>query len=222
MLQVLNKRSGPFDGNDTSLAEMLAAQAGVALQRARLLEQVIEKERLERELAIARQIQQALLPQTDPQLAGFQIGGWSRPADETGGDCFDFFRLPDGSLAVTVADATGHGIGPALVVAEARALFRASANCVADLGGVMDLVNRILSEDLPDDRFVTAFFGILSPGDGRIRWSSGGQGPLLWHRAADDSVQHFNATAPPLGIDAELPVRRARPSSWLPAISSSS
>jgi len=80
----------------------------------------------------------ALLPQADPQLAGFQIGGWSRPADETGGDCFDFFWLSDGSLAVTVADATGHGIGPALVVAEARALFRASANCVADLGARVD------------------------------------------------------------------------------------
>jgi phosphoserine phosphatase len=206
VLQVLNKRSGAFGDYDTSLAEMLAAQAGVALQRARLLEQVIEKERLERELAIAREIQQALLPQADPELPGYQIGGWSKPADATGGDCFDFFPLGDGSLAVTVADATGHGIGPALVVAEARALLRAAANCIEHLPAMMDLVNRILCEDLPDDRFVTAFFGIVSPADGRIRWASGGQGPMLLHRAADDSVQHFTATGPPLGIDAELPV----------------
>lgn len=206
VLQVLNRRPGPFGPYDQSLAEMLAAQAGVALQRARLLEQVIEKERLERELSIAREIQQALLPEADPVLPGLELAGWNKSADSTGGDCYDFFPLRDGSLAVTVADATGHGIGPALVVAEARALFRAAAHCIDDLARLMDLVNAILSDDLPDDRFVTAFFGIVSAADARIRWASGGHGPLLLYRAADDSVQHFSATAPPMGIAPELPV----------------
>jgi sigma-B regulation protein RsbU (phosphoserine phosphatase) len=206
VLQVLNKTGGAFSQYDVSLAEMLASQAGVALQRARLLEHAIERERLQRELAIAREIQQALLPADDPRLDGFEIGGWSRPADETGGDCFDFFPLADGELAITVADATGHGIGPALVVAEARALFRAAANCIRDLGQVMDLVNRILSGDLPDDRFVTAFFGVVSGRDGVVRWASGGHGPMLWHRAADDSVSQLVATAPPMGIMGELPM----------------
>ncbi|MDD4889975.1 MAG: SpoIIE family protein phosphatase [Phycisphaerae bacterium] len=207
VLQVLNKRTGQFSPYDQSLAEMLGAQAGVALQRATLLEQVIEKERLERELSIAREIQQALLPKSDPKIPGFELAGWNKSADQTGGDCYDFFALRDGSLAITVADATGHGIGPALVVAEARALFRAAAHCIiCDIARLMDLVNGILSADLPDDRFVTAFFGILSPSDARIQWSSGGHGPMLLYRAKDDSIQSFNATAPPMGIAPELPM----------------
>ena len=215
VLQVLNKRARPFDDHDQALAEMLAAQAGVALQRARLLEQVIEKERLERDLAIARQIQQALLPERDPELAGFELAGWNQPADATGGDCYDFFVLPGGALAVTVADATGHGIGPALMVAEARALFRAAASLTRDISQTVNLVNRILSEDLPDDRFVTAFFGVIEPDSGRMCWASGGHGPLLLHRAADDSIQEFAATGLPLGIMADLTIEPGDPAEML-------
>ncbi|MCG3179734.1 MAG: hypothetical protein BIFFINMI_02077 [Phycisphaerae bacterium] len=213
VLQVLNKRGRPFDDYDTALAEMLAAQAGVALQRGRLLVAMIEKQRLERELSLARDIQQNLLPSEDPTLAGLAIAGWNQPADETGGDCYDFFALPGdaGALGVLVADATGHGIAPALVVAEARALFRATAVDAAHLGVTMDAVNRILTADLPDDKFVTAFFGIIEPGCGRLTWASGGHGPMLLYRAADDSIVELPATGLPMGIMEDMPIPAADP-----------
>lgn len=213
VLQVLNKAGRPFDAYDTALSEMLTSQAGVALQRARLLEQVIEKERLERELALAREIQQQLLPAADPEVAGFAIAGWNEPADQTGGDCYDFWSLDGegGDLCVAVADATGHGIAPALVVAEARALFRATAMSADALGATMNHVNRILAADLPDDKFVTAFFGIVSPATGRLTWASGGHGPMLWHQAASGEIVQLNATGLPMGVMPELEINVADP-----------
>ena len=91
VLEVLNKRDGDYSGGDISLARTLGAQAGVILQRARLLAHYVEKQRMEQSLAIARQIQQDLLPDADPQIEGFDVAGWSSPADETGGDIYDFF-----------------------------------------------------------------------------------------------------------------------------------
>ncbi|MFM8705019.1 MAG: PP2C family protein-serine/threonine phosphatase, partial [Planctomycetia bacterium] len=124
VLQVLNKRSGSFDDRDEQMAGFLGGQAGVAVQRQTLLGHFAEKQRIQRDLNIARDIQQGLLPKQQPAVAGFDIAGWNRPADETGGDFYDFLPLGEGGLAVIIADVTGHGIGPALVVAEVRALFR--------------------------------------------------------------------------------------------------
>jgi len=118
VLQLLNKRCGAFDGRDEEIAGFLGSQAGVAIQRQRLLDHVAEKRRIERDLSIARSIQQGLPPREEPQVPGFDIAGWSGPADETGGDFFDFLPLSAGRFALAIADATGHGIGPALVSVE--------------------------------------------------------------------------------------------------------
>src|SRR5262249_28436190 len=101
VMQVVNKLDGTFTGYDETLGEALAAQVAVALQRSQLMDHYVHKKQLEKSLAIARDIQQRLLPKTIPQVPGYDIAGWSRPADETGGDCFDFIPLPDGRLAVT-------------------------------------------------------------------------------------------------------------------------
>src|SRR5439155_2452087 len=121
-----------FDPWDHELVKTFSAQVGVAVQRQLLLEHYAEKQRIERDLNIARDIQQGLLPKADAKLSGFDIAGWNKPADETGGDCYDYLPLADGSLAITIADATGHGIGPALMIAECRALFRATVSLSQD------------------------------------------------------------------------------------------
>src|SRR5205823_5224214 len=151
VLQVLNKRAGPFGPWDEALAKTFSAQAGVAVQRQLLLEEFAKKQRFERDMDIARQIQQGLLPKRPPAAAGFDIAGWNRPADETGGDFYDFKELPGGAVAITIADVSGHGIGPALVVAECRALVRASLVQTQELDRLMPLVNRLLCEDVPPD-----------------------------------------------------------------------
>jgi len=149
VLQLLNKRHGPFDRRDEEIAGFLGSQAGVAIQRQRLLDHFAEKQRIQRDLNIARTIQQGLLPRSNPVLPGFDVAGWNRPADETGGDFFDFLPLEDGRLAVAIADATGHGIGPALVIAEARALFRALVGGQAGLERAVNDMLRGGFRDLP-------------------------------------------------------------------------
>jgi len=199
-LQVLNKEQGNYTTWDEQLAATLAAQAGAAIQRQVLLEQYAEKQKLERDLDIARTIQQELLPDAPPEVDGFDIAGWNKPADQTGGDAFDFMSLGDGRLAITIADATGHGIGPALVIAECRALLRATALASDEPSEIMARVNDLLVDDLPSDRFVTCFFGLLDPSDASLRFSSGGHGPLLYFRAADGQVVELPTTGLPLGI----------------------
>ncbi|MFQ5422924.1 MAG: PP2C family protein-serine/threonine phosphatase [Phycisphaerae bacterium] len=212
VLQVLNKTAGEFDPWDADLVRTFGAQVGVAVQRQMLLEQYAEKQRLQRDLNIARDIQQGLLPTEPPDIDGFDIAGWNTPADETGGDCFSYLSLDRGQLAVILADATGHGIGPALVIAECRALFQAIVSVTDDLATLVTRVNNLLVADLPGDRFVTAFFGLLSPDDGALSYLSAGQGPLFKYTAATGHVDELPAGGPPLGILRDAPY--APPDRW--------
>ena len=200
VLQVLNKRVGSFDQWDRDKIQILGAQAGVAVQRQSLLDEFAEKQRIQADLNIARVIQQRGLPKENPAVEGFEVAGWNKPANETGGDCYDFMSLADGRLAITLADATGHGIGPALVIAECRALFRAVISGGFDLHHAVTQVNALLCQDLPDDRFVTAFFGVLVPQEQQIIFTSAGQGPLLRYDAASRSVAEVASSGLPLGI----------------------
>ncbi len=205
VLQALNRVGGPFTPADEELAADLAAQAGIALHRYALLEQYAQKQRMARDLELARRIQQGLFPKANPVVPGYEIAGWNLSADETGGDCYDFFALPDGRLAVLLADATGHGIGAALVIAECRALLRATLSVTQDLPLVAARVNQMLSSDLLEGRFVTAFIGLLDPRTHRLDYVSAGQGPLVF--ADGHGVDARNADGLPLAIlpEADFP-----------------
>ena len=204
VLQVLNKRGGPFGVADERLLSALGAQAGVAIERQGLLEEFAVKQRIQRDLNIAREIQQGLLPKHAPDLPGFDIAGWNQSADETGGDCFDWLLLPDGLLGISIGDATGHGIGPALVAAEARALLRGTLMQSRDLARVVPQINDLLGEDLREGTFVTAFIGLLDPATHSVDYLSAGHGPLLVYGAADDSVTEIPTHGLPLGLMPEV------------------
>jgi sigma-B regulation protein RsbU (phosphoserine phosphatase) len=200
VLQLLNKRSGVFTSRDEEIAGFLGSQAGVAIQRQRLLDHFAEKQRIERDLNIARSIQQGLLPRDRPAVTGFDVAGWNRPADETGGDFFDFLPLANGRLALAIADATGHGIGPALVIVEARALIRALVGGEAGLERAINEVHRLLCLDLPENRFVTAFCGILDPKRATMEFMSAGQGPILLYEASSGTIRELPAQGLPLAF----------------------
>ena len=140
------------------------------------------------------------MPTSDPSVRGYDIAGWNRPADQTGGDCYDFLALDDGRLGVVLADAVGHGIGAALIIAECRALLRAVLSTTQDLPAAVGRVNALLYSDLRPEQFVTAFIGILDPAQARLSYVSAGQGPLLLYRAADQSVVELPATCFPFAI----------------------
>ena len=211
VLQVLNKRDGSFSPRDEVLAGALGSLAAIAIKRQMLLDEAAVKQRLEHDLTIARDIQRRLLPKENPRLEGFDIAGWNQPADQTGGDCYDFRELGGNRLAFMIADATGHGIGPALIIAQCRALIRAVTDARDDLSVIAGKVNNLLCEDLPPDRFVTICFGILDAGAARLDYVSGGQGPLLLFRAATGEVEQFDATGLPMGVLPDTTMELADP-----------
>jgi phosphoserine phosphatase len=198
VMQAINKLDGAFTEWDQVLLRALAAQAGAAVQRQALFEAFREKQRLDRDLGVARVIQQRLLPTDPPSVPGYALAGWNQPADATGGDFYDWFRLPDGRLVVAIGDATGHGIGPSLMTTTCRAFARAVLSGGTDLGPAVGRVNQLLSDDFEPGHFVTAFFGVLDPKTHRLTYLSAGQGPVLVYRAATGVAEELATHGLPL------------------------
>ena len=145
------------------------------------------------------------LPNEKPRVPGFEIAGWNKPADQTGGDAFDFIPTDDGRLGLLIADATGHGVGPALMVAECRALLRGLASITVDLTQIMAKANEVLFEDLQEGRFVTVCLAFVNPETSTISHLSAGHGPLIHYVAAEDRFVELPAATLPLGISEILP-----------------
>jgi len=198
VMQLLNKAGGVFDEGDEALATALAAQCAVALQRVRMTASLIEGERMRQALEMAREVQMSTLPRATPGVEGYEVCGTFRPAELTGGDTFDAF-LNRGRLVTVLADATGHGIAPALSVTQMHAMIRIALSLEADLGTAFTEVNNRLADTLPEDRFITAFIGMLDPATHELHFQSAGQGPILKFDAARRECDTFLPTSFPLG-----------------------
>lgn len=203
VIQAVNKSTGGFDESDEALIALLSDQAGVAIQRYNLQQAAVEAMALRREMDLAKQVQEALIPACAPTIPGLSAAGWTRAASITGGDCFDLWETADGRLGIFLGDATGHGIGPAMVISQTRTLIRAMGAVHADPKNLLACANARLSEDLDAGKFVTAFLGFLSP-DGRLDWCSAGHGPIFIRSAGDEPLVAFDSTAPPLGVMPEF------------------
>lgn len=155
---------------------------------------------VQRELDIARDIQQGLLPSEPPSTPGFDIAGMGRPATQAGGDYFDWQTMPDGRIIVSIADVTGHGIGPALVMAVCRAYARAMISQAPSSSELLDRLNQLIVADVRGARFITMAVAIISP-DGDVELLSAGHGPTLHHSAATGTLARFDGDGLPLGID---------------------
>jgi len=199
VLQILNKKNGVFDEQDEFIAQALAAQAAVVLHRARITEQMIASERLDREITVARDVQMGTLPKTMPTIDGYEFGGAFSPTDQTGGDLYDFVPLDEKRLFLLMGDATGHGIGPALSATQVRAMLRVAIRLNSSLDDAFVHINNQLCEDLPDDRFVTGFFGLLDSNSNNVTFHSGGQGPIMHFHADRNEYDWHEATTFPLG-----------------------
>jgi serine phosphatase RsbU (regulator of sigma subunit) len=164
-----------------------------------------QKEKLERDLELARSIQRGLLPAAPPRLEGFAVAGWNQPADQTGGDYYDWHVGPGGRVVVTLADVTGHGIGPALMAAACRAYGRAATTEFDDLAQAMTSMNDRLSADLPPGKLITLVTAVIDPAHGHADVLSAGHGPLLFYSSAADAFQRLDAHGVPFGVMAGLP-----------------
>ena len=210
VLQVLNKHEGVFTQDDERVASALAAQCAVALQRVRMVADMVLKKKMEHELSIARDVQMRVFPKEMPKITGYDISGWSRPADQTGGDVFDLITLDDHRLMLLVGDATGHGIGPALSVTQFRAMLRMGVRLGADLDAAFTHINDQLCQDLASNRFVTAFLGVLDTRDHVVTYHAGGQGPLFQFHAAKQEWESRGATTFPMGMMEILRLTKAQ------------
>jgi serine phosphatase RsbU (regulator of sigma subunit) len=151
---------------------------------------------------VARDIQRSLFPAQPPQIPELDIAGMTKPAEETGGDFFDYLKMPDGTLAVAVADVSSHGLGSALLMAETRAYLRALALSRADIGEILTLMNRILVEDVAGKHFVTLFLARFDPARRTLRYVAAGHAGYLLDPAGQSRT--LESTGLPLGIEKDI------------------
>ncbi len=178
---------------DRELKDAAERRARCAAERALLAQ--------EEEFRIAREVQERLFPAGPPELAGYDIAGASRPANATGGDYFDFIATPKGHLLVVVGDVTGHGIGPAMLMADARAYLRALALSSPTFADILAQARHLLIKDLGDEHFITLLFADLDPTTGLLTFINAGH-PAGYVLAPDGRIK---AEMPPntaaVGID---------------------
>lgn len=152
------------------------------------------------ELRIGREIQQRLFPSAAPVLAGFDIAGSSWPAAATGGDYFDYIPMAADHMGIVVGDVAGHGLGPALIMTDARAIFRALARSLSDVRDIMLHANNLLREDTGGDRFLSVFFGRLCVTRRELAFLNAGHPPGLLLGCDGTLKTELKATWPVLGL----------------------
>jgi serine phosphatase RsbU (regulator of sigma subunit)/anti-sigma regulatory factor (Ser/Thr protein kinase) len=191
-----------YSSDDRRLLDNLAAQAAPALRVGQLVrEQEAEaatRQRFEQELEVARLIQQHFLPKELPELAGWQIAAFYRPAREVGGDFYDVIPLPDGRVGFVIGDVTDKGVPAALVMSATRSVLRASAQRIIEPGEVLERVNEHLCPDMPEKMFVTCLYGVLDIESGLFRFANAGH-DLPYVQTADGVVE-LRARGMPLGL----------------------
>ncbi|HSM69530.1 MAG TPA: GAF domain-containing SpoIIE family protein phosphatase [Xanthomonadales bacterium] len=199
VMQWLGEHVGQFDKHDEWVGPALAAQCAVAIQHSRMTDELLANAILHQEVTVAREIQMSTLPKVMPKVDAYDVHGMFRPTDHTGGDLYDLVVLDD-KLFMLLGDATGHGFGPALSATQMQAMLRVSFRLGANLDQAYVQVNNQLEEDLPDDRFITAFMGFLDPHSHVVHYHSGGQGPILHFKAASGECEWRKPTSFPVGV----------------------
>ena len=184
----------PYTGSDVRLLKSVAAQTGLALENANLMKtiavEVAQRERLNREVEIAREVQERLFPQKLPLIEGLDYAGHCRPALGVGGDYYDFLALPGGKLGVAIGDVSGKGIAAALMMASLQASLRSEATRAPDnLAAAVGNINRLVYEASSSNRYATFFYGQYDPAQGTFDYvNAGHNSPVLFHRGVEDNT----------------------------------
>jgi sigma-B regulation protein RsbU (phosphoserine phosphatase) len=194
MISLSPKRSEePYSPNDLRLLKSVAAQTGLALENSRLTEAIAkeaaQKERLNRELEIAREVQERLFPQELPPVNGLDYYGECRPALGVGGDYYDFLELEDGKFGIAIGDVSGKGIGASLMMASLQASLRGQAiHSKDDLAGLMSHINKLVYDASTTNRYATFFYAQFDPQTRKLAYVNAGHNPPFLLRPNGDSV----------------------------------
>jgi sigma-B regulation protein RsbU (phosphoserine phosphatase) len=198
-LNVESDRLAAFSAADAELLEFFASAAAVSIEKALLHRQVLEKQRIEDQLRVAREVQSGLLPGAPPELPGYDIAAVNLPSWAIGGDYYDYVPLEGGRLGLVVADVSGKGIPAALIMATFRAALRTEMRRQADLRVVAAQLNRVVLESRDAARFVTAACGVLEPSSGRLTYVNCGHNPPILLRRPDGR-EPLKGGGPALGL----------------------
>jgi len=211
------KRSDePYSGSDLRLLKSVATQTGLALENARLMsaiaDEVAQRERLNREVEIAREVQERLFPQTLPPILGIEYAGACRPALGVGGDYYDFLGLPGGQLGIAIGDVSGKGIAAALTMASLQASLRGEASRMTnDLATLVSNVNRLVYEASSANRYATFFYGQYNPATRQLTYVNAGHNPpMLFHCSGGEwQLSRLDAGGTVVGLLETFPYQQA-------------
>jgi serine phosphatase RsbU (regulator of sigma subunit) len=194
-------RSGvqPFDETDQLLLDALARQVQAAMENRYLHRQELEKQSIERDLAVAASIQQKILPVALPAIPGYDLAGINIPSKSIGGDYYDCIPMADGRYAVVIADVAGKGISAALLVSGLHSYLSAYLEQYSSLPRLADQLNRAIFHDSTDDKFATALIVILDPRTGAMECLNAGHNPA-YLLGRSGTVREFAAGGLPLGM----------------------
>ena len=200
---------GRFTEDHLKVLTTLASVAAIRVQNARLMEQQMERVRLERELQVASEIQQRFQPASAPIVTGYELQGISFPCYEIGGDYYDFIQRDNGKLIVALGDVSGKGPSAALLMSSLHAAVHAHSDTHSSLAKTIGAVNRYLVDSTPANRFVTLFYAELDPKNGSLAFLNAGHNPpLICH--AGGTMEQLAAGGLPLGIMANADFREGK------------
>ncbi|MBV9611464.1 MAG: SpoIIE family protein phosphatase, partial [Acidobacteriaceae bacterium] len=207
------KSEAPYSRADLQLLGAVASQTGLALENAELTEsirrEVAQRERLNRELEIAREVQQRLFPQSLPEVCGLEFAGYCRPALGVGGDYYDFVRLEDGSLGIAIGDVSGKGIAAALMMASLQASLRGQTLTPSlTLAEMVQHVNRLVYEASAENRYATFFYAQYEPSTRILRYVNAGHNPPILWRGETGEIVRLEEGGTVVGLFRDFPYRQ--------------
>lgn len=213
LISLGDKKSGKFyRREDINLLKTLANQGAVAIENALLLEEVVEKERMEEELAIAHDLQTSMLPATCPKIEGFEMAAVSIPAREVGGDFFDFIEMGNARLGLVIGDVTGKSVSGALVMSASRSVFRMLSEENLSVSEIMIKANRRTKNDIKSGMFVALLYAELNSEDKTLSMCSAGQTQPIYFSKENDTANLLETKGDtfPLGILPDVEYQETR------------
>ncbi|HMV98935.1 MAG TPA: SpoIIE family protein phosphatase [Acidobacteriota bacterium] len=202
LIYVENPYEQRFTPDDLEVLTTIASVAVIKIENARLLEERLEKQRLEEEVALAGRIQASMLPRCDPELPGFELAGLSRPAAGVSGDYYDYIRISDSHLAVVIGDVTGHGISSGLLMALAKGGLLNQVIISSKAEDVMAAMNTLIYENGSRRDLMTFCYLLVNLYTGEISLSNAGHPFPYWFQSPTRTVHSIEIGAYPLGAKA--------------------
>jgi sigma-B regulation protein RsbU (phosphoserine phosphatase) len=198
VLQLLNKNNGSFGRRDLEFLASISDHMAIAMENATMHMEVVEKQRMERELQLGREIQSQLLPKPPSDMAGVELAAQSISCYEVGGDYYDFIELPFGDLGLVIGDVSGKGVSAALIMSSVQAALRVAAAIEDDLAALVTRLNALIYRNTIGRKYVTFFFGRYTPSTGEMRFVNAGHNPPFI--ATADGIEKLDATGRPIGL----------------------